>query len=67
MYHRRSSGVDMIDLDDALEAVCKVGPGGHFLGTAHTLARFETRCFAPKRLDNTSLEQRTAPIASSRW
>ena len=42
-------------------------PGGHFLGIAHTLARFETVFFAPKRLGNTSFEQWTAPTASSRW
>ena len=60
MYHRLGSGVDMSDLDDALDAVREVGPGGHFLGTAHTLAKFETAFYAPKLLDNTSFEQWTA-------
>ena len=60
MYHRLGSGVDMSDLEDALDAVREVGPGGHFLGTAHTLAKFETAFYAPKLLDNTSFEQWTA-------
>ncbi|MCF3638902.1 trimethylamine methyltransferase family protein [Rhizobium sp. TRM95111] len=35
--------------DDALglDAVRDVGPGGHFFGTAHTLARYETAFYAP--------------------
>ena len=59
MYHRMGSGVDMSDLEDALDAVREVGPGGHFLGTAHTLAKFETAFYAPKLLDNASYEQWT--------
>ena len=57
MYHRLGRGVDLGDLEDALDAVREVGPGGHFLGTAHTLEKFETAFFAPKLLDNTSFEQ----------
>lgn len=30
-----------------LEAIREVGPGGHFFGTAHTLARFETAFYSP--------------------
>jgi trimethylamine--corrinoid protein Co-methyltransferase len=30
-----------------LEAVRDVGPGGHYFGTAHTLARFETAFYSP--------------------
>ena len=59
MYHRLGSGVDMSDLEEALDAVREVGPGGHFLGTAHTLAKFQTAFYAPKLLDNTSFEQWT--------
>ena len=32
----------------------EVGPGGHFLGTAHTLAKFQSAFYAPKLLDNSS-------------
>lgn len=31
----------------ALDAVRDVGPGGHYFGTAHTLARYETAFYAP--------------------
>jgi len=31
----------------ALEAIREVGPGGHFFGTAHTLARYETAFYQP--------------------
>ena len=30
-----------------LDAIREVGPGGHFFGTAHTLARFETAFYPP--------------------
>jgi len=30
-----------------LEAIREVGPGGHFFGAAHTLARYETAFYAP--------------------
>ena len=60
MYHRLGSGVYMCDLEEALDAVREVGPGGHFLGTAHTLAKFQTAFYAPKLLDNASFEQWTA-------
>ena len=30
-----------------IEAMADVGPGGHFFGTAHTLARYETAFYAP--------------------
>jgi trimethylamine--corrinoid protein Co-methyltransferase len=35
--------------DDALglDAIAEVGPGGHFFGTAHTLARYETAFYQP--------------------
>ncbi|HTO85652.1 MAG TPA: trimethylamine methyltransferase family protein [Methylomirabilota bacterium] len=31
----------------ALDAIAEVGPGGHFFGAAHTLARYETAFYAP--------------------
>ncbi|MBX6321841.1 MAG: trimethylamine methyltransferase family protein, partial [Rhodospirillaceae bacterium] len=31
----------------ALDAMREVGPGGHFFGAAHTLARYETAFYAP--------------------
>ena len=31
----------------ALDAIAEVGPGGHFFGATHTLARYETAFYAP--------------------
>ncbi|MFQ5985664.1 MAG: trimethylamine methyltransferase family protein, partial [Alphaproteobacteria bacterium] len=39
-----------IEVDEealGLEAIAEVGPGGHFFGAAHTLARYETAFYAP--------------------
>jgi trimethylamine--corrinoid protein Co-methyltransferase len=35
------------DASLALDAIAEVGPGGHFFGTAHTLARYETAFYPP--------------------
>ena len=38
----------VIDDDSlAIDAIGEVGPGGHFFGAAHTLARYETAFYAP--------------------
>src|SRR3546814_2853704 len=34
-----------------LDAIREVGPGGHFFGAAHTLARYETAFYAPMLSD----------------
>ena len=34
-----------------LDAIAEVGPGGHFFGAAHTLARFETAFYRPMLSD----------------
>ena len=31
----------------ALDAIAEVGPGGHFFGTPHTMARYETAFYTP--------------------
>jgi len=56
-WYKYAQGVDMSDLKAAMDAVREVGPGGHFLGTAHTLAKFETAFFTPKMMDFSSYEQ----------
>jgi trimethylamine--corrinoid protein Co-methyltransferase len=45
--------------EDALgiEAMREVGPGGHFFGAAHTLARYETAFYAPLLSDWRNFEQ----------
>jgi trimethylamine--corrinoid protein Co-methyltransferase len=44
--------------DDAfgLDAMADVGPGGHFFGTAHTLARYETAFNPPVLADWSNYE-----------
>ena len=44
-------GIDLSDLDEAMEAIEAVGPGGHFLGTPHTAARYEHAFHAPDLSD----------------
>jgi len=39
------------DEELGLHAIAEVGPGGHFFGTAHTLARFETAFYQPMLSD----------------
>lgn len=39
--------LDLSDAEEALEAIAAVGPGGHFLGSPHTLSRYETAFHAP--------------------
>ncbi|MEM7081726.1 MAG: trimethylamine methyltransferase family protein [Pseudomonadota bacterium] len=42
--------LEQFDVDDstlALEAIADVGPGGHFFGTPHTQARYESAFYSP--------------------
>jgi len=57
MYYRFAQGVSVGDLDEVMATVREVGPGGHFLGTAHTRRVFEQAFFMPELLDNNSFEQ----------
>jgi trimethylamine--corrinoid protein Co-methyltransferase len=50
-------GVDMSENGQALDAIRENGPGTHFLGTAHTLANFETAFYRSDLADNNSFEQ----------
>jgi trimethylamine--corrinoid protein Co-methyltransferase len=50
-------GVDLSDNGQALDAIRENGPGQHFLGTAHTLANFETAFYRSTTADNASYEQ----------
>ena len=51
------SGVDTSDNAQALDAFREVGPGAHFLGSAHTLANFESAFYRSDLADNNSFEQ----------
>ena len=57
MAYRMAEGPRWDDFDEAIAAVNDIGPGGHFLGHAHTLANFERAFFMPELLDNNSIEQ----------
>ncbi|MEM9565538.1 MAG: trimethylamine methyltransferase family protein [Actinomycetota bacterium] len=56
MMYRLGRGVDMDELDPAMAAVRTIEPGDHFLGTAHTLANFETAFFTPDLMDGQAYE-----------
>ena len=57
MFYRYAQGPSFDDLDEAMEALREVGPGSHYLGTAHTLNHFQSAFFIPELLDNNSFEQ----------
>lgn len=59
-WYKYAQGVDVSDLRQAMSAVRQVGPGGHFLGTAHTLEKFESAFFIPSMMDFNSFEQWSA-------
>ena len=50
-------GVDLSENGQAIDAIRANGPGQHFLGTAHTLANFETAFYRSEVADNNSFEQ----------
>ncbi|MEM7117428.1 MAG: trimethylamine methyltransferase family protein, partial [Chloroflexota bacterium] len=57
MGYRMAEGPKWDDFDEALAAVRDIGPGGHYLGHAHTLENFERGFFMPELFDNNSIEQ----------
>jgi trimethylamine--corrinoid protein Co-methyltransferase len=50
-------GVDLSENGQAIDAMLEHEPGDHFLGTAHTLANFETAFYRSTTADNNSYEQ----------
>jgi trimethylamine--corrinoid protein Co-methyltransferase len=52
-----AKGLDLSENGQALDAIRENGPGQHFLGTAHTLANFETAFHTSSLADNNSFEQ----------
>jgi trimethylamine--corrinoid protein Co-methyltransferase len=55
--HRFSAGIDVSENGQGLSALREVGPGGHFLGCAHTQANFEEAFYRFALHDNNSVEQ----------
>jgi trimethylamine--corrinoid protein Co-methyltransferase len=50
-------GVDLSENGQALDAILSNGPGQHQLGSAHTLANFESAFYRSEIADNNSFEQ----------
>lgn len=55
--HKLAAGVDVSEDALALDAVKEVGPGGHYLGCAHTQANFQTAFWRSDLLDYKPFEQ----------
>jgi trimethylamine--corrinoid protein Co-methyltransferase len=51
------SGIDLSDNAQAMEAIAEVGPGNHFLASAHTLSNFESAFYCSTTGDANSFEQ----------
>jgi len=57
MMQALGGGMDLSERGQAMDALREVGPGGHFLGCAHTQANFETAFHQSSIADYTSYEQ----------
>jgi trimethylamine---corrinoid protein Co-methyltransferase len=40
-------GIDFSDAEEAMQVIAEVGHGGHFLGSSHTMSRYETAFHSP--------------------
>ena len=52
-----AQGIDLSENGQALDAIRSNEPGTHYLGSAHTLANFETAFYRAETADNNSFEQ----------
>ena len=73
-FHTLAHGIALDDNGFALDAFREVGPGLHYLGSAHTLANYQTAFYEFQLADNNSYEQWSAEgsleqpqRASRRW
>ena len=57
MFQKFSEGVDFSENAQAMDAIREVGPGSHYLGSAHTQANFQTAFWRSSLADNNSFEQ----------
>ena len=51
VLHGLAKGVDMSENGQAMDALREVGPGGHFLGCAHTQANYQTAFWRTQLFD----------------
>ncbi len=56
MMHTFLGGIEINDDTLALDSIAEVGPGGHHLGTAHTMARFRNAFYHPILADRLAYE-----------
>lgn len=57
MLHTWVKGIDLSDEALAFDALAEVAPGGHYLGTAHTMRHFRDAFYRAELFDYTSSEQ----------
>ncbi len=57
MFHKFLQGLDLSENGLALDSLAEVAPGGHHLGTAHTLLNFRTAFHRSDLFDYNSFEQ----------
>jgi trimethylamine---corrinoid protein Co-methyltransferase len=57
ILHHIAKGVDMSENAQAMDAIREVGPGGHYLGCAHTQANFKDAFWRTGLLDYKPFEQ----------
>ena len=57
MFQKFAQGLDFSENGQALDAIREVGPGSHYLGSAHTRANFESAFWRSSLADNNSFEQ----------
>ncbi|MBT9383856.1 trimethylamine methyltransferase family protein [Pseudooceanicola sp. CBS1P-1] len=56
VLHRIAQGVSWDEEGQAMDAIREVGPGGHYLGCAHTQRHFQTAFWRSEVLDNKPFE-----------
>lgn len=57
MLHTWARGLDLSDEAFAFDAIAEVPPGGHYLGTAHTMRHFRDAFYRAELFDYNSAEQ----------
>jgi trimethylamine--corrinoid protein Co-methyltransferase len=57
MFHTWAKGIDLSDDFLALDAIAEVPPGGHHLGTEHTMRHFRTAFYRAELFDYDSAER----------
>jgi trimethylamine--corrinoid protein Co-methyltransferase len=57
MLHTWAKGIDLSDESLAFDAIAEVPPGGHYLGTAHTMRHFRDAFYRAELFDYNSAEQ----------